>query len=194
MCSTPWRRTTVWIGSAAVPCGPSASTSWTTLGRRSSLSPGRSSACPASSPVVYKRWAQQLWLSFSLLSRHIWRIWLQISPNLPHSWRFKLPPVTPWVTSSNSGILSPLSSSLPTSTTSLFWRSTGPSADGAASQMSTSRWVHANILIYKICHPSPASVQGPEACFQSWLSLSDPLPWTRSMQDSVAIVLRLSAL
>lgn len=57
-CSTPWRRTTVWIGSVAAPCGPSASTSWTTSGRRSSPSPGRSSACPASSPVVYKRWTE----------------------------------------------------------------------------------------------------------------------------------------
>lgn len=95
MCSTPWRRTTVWIGSAAAPCGPSASTSWTTLGRRSSLSPGHSSACPASSPVVYKRWAQQLWLSFSLLSRHIWRIWLQISPQPPPQLEVQAPPGNP---------------------------------------------------------------------------------------------------
>lgn len=101
-------------------------------------------------------------------------MWIQISPNLPHSWRCRLPPVTPWAISYNSGTLSPLNSSSPTSTTSLFWRSTGPSADGAASQMLTSRWVHANILIYKICPPPPL---GRLAC-------SDPLPWTLPMQDS----------
>lgn len=110
-------------------------------------------------------------------------MWIQISPNLPHSWRCRLPPVTPWATSYNSGTLFPLNSSSPTSTMSLFWRSTGPSADGAASQMLTSRWVHANILIYKIC-PPPASTRGQEGCFQSWLACLDPLPWTLPMQDS----------
>lgn len=146
-CSTPWRRTTVWIGSAVGPCAPSASTSWTTSARRWSPSPGRSSACPASSPVVYKRWAEPLWLEVSLFRPYIWRIWTQISPILPHSWRCRLPPVTQWATSYNSGTLSPLNSSSPTSTTSRFWRSTGPSADGAASQRSTSRWVQPNTHI-----------------------------------------------
>lgn len=65
-------------------------------------------------------------------------------PSLPHSWRCRLPPVTQWATSYNSGTLSPLNSSWLTSTTSRFWRSTGPSADGAASQRSTSRWVQPN--------------------------------------------------
>lgn len=73
-CSTLWRRTTVWIGSAAAPCAPSTSTSWTTSARRSSPSPGRSSACPASSPAVYKRWAELLWLKIWLFSCHTWRV------------------------------------------------------------------------------------------------------------------------
>lgn len=67
-----------------------------------------------------------------------------LNTNLPHSWRCRLPPVTQWATSYNSGTRSPLNSSWPTSTTSRFWRSTGPSADGAASQRSTLRWVQPN--------------------------------------------------
>lgn len=54
-CSTPLRRTTVWVDSVVVPWGRSASTSSTTLDRRSSQSPGRLNACLASSRVVYKR-------------------------------------------------------------------------------------------------------------------------------------------
>ncbi len=55
MCSTLSRRTTVWVDSVVAPCGPSPSTSSTTLDKRSSLSHGRLSACLASSRVVYKR-------------------------------------------------------------------------------------------------------------------------------------------
>lgn len=154
-CSTRWRRTTVWIGSAAGPWGPSASTSSTTSARRSSPSPGRSSACPASSPVVYKRWAEPAWAQ--LFNR---TMWIHISPDLPHSWRCRLPPGTPWATSYSSGTLSPRNSLWPTNTTSLSWRSTGPSADGAACQTSTSRWVHPNAQIYKILAPTPCSDLG----------------------------------
>lgn len=104
-------------------------------------------------PLLSTRGEQNTSGSSLLFSCHIWRMWIQISPNLPHSWRCRLPPVTLWATSYSSGTLSPLNSLSPTSTMSLFWGSTGPSADGAACQMSTLRWVHPNILIYKICPP-----------------------------------------
>lgn len=66
MFSTPSRRTTVWIDSVAVPCVPSPSTSSTILDKRSSLSPGRLSACLASSLVVYKRWVHAHFASLKL--------------------------------------------------------------------------------------------------------------------------------
>lgn len=93
-CSTPWRRTTVWTDSVAAPCGPSASTSWTTLGRRSSPSPDRSSACPASSPVVYKRWAEQLWLRFLLLSLYLEDVDRNLSQS-PRQLEVQAPPGNP---------------------------------------------------------------------------------------------------
>lgn len=69
-CSTPSRRTTVWVDSAAVPCVRSPSTSSTILDKRSSQSPGRSSACLASSLAVYKRSVRPLvvfWGGFLVL-------------------------------------------------------------------------------------------------------------------------------
>jgi len=64
--------------------------------------------------------------------------------NASLSLRCRLHPVTRWATWYSSGIRSPLNSSLQTNTTSLCWRSMGPSVAGAAFQMLTLRWVYLN--------------------------------------------------
>ncbi len=66
------------------------------------------------------------------------------SHNPSLSWRCRLPPVTQWGMLYNSGTRSPLNSSWRTNTLSLYWRSMGPSVDGAAFQMLTLRWVFLN--------------------------------------------------
>lgn len=168
-CSTPWRRTTVWVDSVVVPCAPSPSTSSTIMDKRSSPSPGLWSACPAASLVVCKRWVKlfdTLILYFRdsqsqdqgpigvLCSRNhflvlpVWVCVYNISKSLLLSWRCSLPPVTQWGTLYNSGTRSPLNSSSQMNTLSLYWRSMGPSVDGAASQMLTLRWVYPNTEIH----------------------------------------------
>lgn len=78
----------------------------------------------------------------------VWVCVYNISKSLLLSWRCSLPPVTQWGTLYNSGTRSPLNSSSQMNTLSLYWRSMGPSVDGAASQMLTLRWVYPNTEIH----------------------------------------------
>lgn len=64
--------------------------------------------------------------------------------NASFSWRCRLPPATQWAMWYNSGIPSPLNLLLLTNTTNLYWKFMGLSADGAAFQMLTLRWVYPN--------------------------------------------------
>lgn len=64
--------------------------------------------------------------------------------NASSSWRCRLPPATQWAMWYNSGIPSPLNLLLLTNTTNLYWKFMGLSADGAAFQMLTLRWVYPN--------------------------------------------------